>query len=122
MPVEEDVAPDSTAARVALWRALHVEIDPPPHILEDEIGLRLLAPKDDWRRRGDMDPRFTRPFRASIVARAAETEHIAHRRNSRCRSIAKISGGSSGRCFGGCGKTFRRYVNALPWLKIIEWE
>ncbi|MCU1468574.1 MAG: hypothetical protein JWM72_4502 [Actinomycetia bacterium] len=22
--------PDSTAVRVALWRALHVEIDPPP--------------------------------------------------------------------------------------------
>src|SRR5262245_12084265 len=65
-----DVAPDSTAARVALWRALHVEVDPPPHVIKDEIGLRLLAPGDDWRRRGDMDPQFTRPFRASIVARA----------------------------------------------------
>ena len=24
------VAPDSMAVRVALWRALHVEVDPPP--------------------------------------------------------------------------------------------
>jgi hypothetical protein len=29
---------DSTAVRVALWRALHVEVDPPPHVLEDEVG------------------------------------------------------------------------------------
>jgi len=49
---------------------LHVAIDPPPHVLDDEIGLALLAPDQDWRARGDMDPEFTRPFRASIVARA----------------------------------------------------
>ena len=59
------MVPDSTAARVALWRALHAKIDPPPHVLEDEIGLKLLAPDKDWRRRGDMDPKFTRPFRAA---------------------------------------------------------
>ncbi|HYV90051.1 MAG TPA: SAM-dependent methyltransferase, partial [Candidatus Polarisedimenticolia bacterium] len=46
-----DEAPDSTAARVALWRALHVAIDPPPHVLADEVGLRLLAPGTDWRQR-----------------------------------------------------------------------
>ncbi len=69
-------APDSTAARVALWRALHVAIDPPPHVLADEIGLRLLAPGMDWRQRGDMDPQFTRPFRASIVARARFIEDL----------------------------------------------
>jgi methyltransferase (TIGR00027 family) len=71
-----DVAPDSTAARVALWRALHVAIDPPPHVLDDEIGLALLTPDKDWRRRGDMDPQFTRPFRASIVARARFIEDL----------------------------------------------
>ncbi|KWV56278.1 methyltransferase [Bradyrhizobium macuxiense] len=69
-------APDSTAARVALWRALHVAIDPPPHVLDDEIGLKLLAPGDDWRQRGDMDPQYTRPFRASIVARARFIEDL----------------------------------------------
>src|SRR5579883_144430 len=73
---QEDHAPDSTAARVALWRALHVEIDAPPHVLEDEIGLRLLAPDKNWRHRGDMDPQFTRPFRASIVARARFIEDL----------------------------------------------
>jgi methyltransferase (TIGR00027 family) len=72
----QDVAPDSTAARVALWRALHVACDPPPHVLEDEIGMRLLAPDKDWRIRGDMDPQFTRPFRASIVARARFIEDL----------------------------------------------
>jgi methyltransferase (TIGR00027 family) len=76
MSENQAVAPDSTAARVALWRALHAEIDPPPHVLDDEIGLRLLAPDKDWRSRGDMDPQFTRPFRASIVARARFIEDL----------------------------------------------
>jgi methyltransferase (TIGR00027 family) len=76
MSDNQGTAPDSTAARVALWRALHVEIDPPPHVLEDEIGLRLLAPDPGWHRRGDMDPQFTRPFRASIVARARFIEDL----------------------------------------------
>ncbi len=76
MSNKQIVAPDSTAARVALWRALHVEIDAPPHVLEDEIGLKLLAPDEDWRRRGDMDPEFTRTFRASIVARARFIEDL----------------------------------------------
>ncbi len=76
MTQQQDVAPDSTAARVALWRALHAEIDPPPHVLEDRVGLELLAPGEDWRRRGDMDPEFTRPFRASIVARARFIEDL----------------------------------------------
>lgn len=69
-------APDSTAARVALWRALHVELDAPPHVLADEVGLQLLAPEPGWQQRGDMDPQFTRPFRASIVARARFIEDL----------------------------------------------
>ena len=76
-------APDSTAARVALWRALHVEIDPPPHVLDDEIGLKLLAPNQGWRLRGDMDPQFTRLFRASIVARARFIEDLVVEQASR---------------------------------------
>jgi len=76
MSDKTDVVPDSTAARVALWRALHVQIDPPPHVLDDEIGLQLLAPEQNWRGRGDMDPQFTRPFRASIVARARYIEDM----------------------------------------------
>lgn len=67
---------DSTAVRVALWRAIHVQVDAPPHVLEDEVGLRLVAPEDGWRSRPDMDPQFTRPFRASIVARARFIEDL----------------------------------------------
>jgi len=76
MSDEQDPAPDSTAARTALWRALHVRIDPAPHVLEDEVGLKLLAPGADWQQRGDMDPQFTQPFRASIVARARFIEDL----------------------------------------------
>jgi methyltransferase (TIGR00027 family) len=73
---KQDVTPDSTAARVALWRALHIEVDSPPHVLEDKIGLELLSPDAGWRKRGDMNPEFTRPFRASIVARARFIEDL----------------------------------------------
>jgi methyltransferase (TIGR00027 family) len=76
MTDEEAVAPDSTAERVALWRAMHVQADPPPHVLEDEIGLRLAAPAGGWRDRGDMHPDGTRTFRASIVARSRFTEDL----------------------------------------------
>jgi methyltransferase (TIGR00027 family) len=61
--------------RTALWRALHVEIDSLPHVFEDVVGLKLAAPEDGWRDRPDMSP-FTRPFRASIVARARFVEDL----------------------------------------------
>jgi methyltransferase (TIGR00027 family) len=61
---------------VALWRALHMQADPPPHVLEDEFGLRLAAPEADWRQRPDMDLQFTRAFRAGIVARARFVEGL----------------------------------------------
>jgi methyltransferase (TIGR00027 family) len=76
MQDKRTAAPENTAVRVALWRALHVQVDAPPHVLEDEIGLRLVAPEDDWRSRPDMDPQFTRLFRASIVARARFIEDL----------------------------------------------
>jgi methyltransferase (TIGR00027 family) len=69
--------PDGTSVTVALWRALHVQVDAPPHVFEDEVGLQLAAPEDGWRSRPDMSS-FTRPFRASIVARARFVEdHVA---------------------------------------------
>ncbi|MFL6426986.1 MAG: class I SAM-dependent methyltransferase [Acidobacteriaceae bacterium] len=70
-------APDSTAVRVALWRALHVQVDPAPHVFEDEIGLKLAGPDESWHKRPDMDPQGTRVFRASIVARARFIEDLA---------------------------------------------
>jgi methyltransferase (TIGR00027 family) len=68
--------PDSTAVRVALWRAMHVQVDAPPHVLADEIGLRLAAPTDGWRDRPDMDADATRGFRAGIVATARFIEDL----------------------------------------------
>lgn len=76
MADEQTLAPDSTAVRVALWRAMHVQVDPPPHVLVDEIGLRLAAPDDGWRDRGDMHPLGTSRFRAGIVARARFVEDL----------------------------------------------
>ncbi len=82
MPGKSAPEADSTAVRVALWRALHVLADPPPHVLEDEVGLRLAAPGDGWRDRPDMGP-FTRPFRASIVARGRFIEDLVEERAAR---------------------------------------
>jgi methyltransferase (TIGR00027 family) len=68
--------PESSAVRVALWRALHVQVDAAPHVLEDEIGLLLVSPDEGWRSRPDMDPEATAGFRASIVARARFIEDL----------------------------------------------
>src|SRR3984885_13770408 len=76
MDDRETPAPDTTAVRVALWGAMHVQVDPPPHVLEDEIGLRLAAPDEGWRRRPDLAPEATSQFRASILARARFIEDL----------------------------------------------
>jgi methyltransferase (TIGR00027 family) len=74
--------PDNTAVRTALWRALHVQADAPPHVFEDEVGLQLVAPDDDWRNRPDMSE-FTKPFRAAILARARFIEDLVEEQVSR---------------------------------------
>ena len=66
--------PDDTAVRTALWRALHVQADAAPHIIEDEVGLKLIAPPEGWQERPDM--KYTKRLRASIVARARFIEDI----------------------------------------------
>jgi methyltransferase (TIGR00027 family) len=73
---DSTVMPDSTAVRVALWRAMHVRLDPPPHVIEDDLGLRLAAPADGWQAHPDMDPAGTSGFRAAIVARARFIEDL----------------------------------------------
>jgi methyltransferase (TIGR00027 family) len=70
------LGPEDSAVRVALWRAMHVQIDPPPHVFQDEIGLRLAAPNDGWSRSPNMDPHATRRVRASMVARARFIEDL----------------------------------------------
>ena len=79
MDNKQTVLPDSTAVRVALWRALHVEIDSLPHVFEDTVGLKIVSPDEEWRSRPDMSP-FTRPFRASIVGRARFIEDLVEER------------------------------------------
>jgi methyltransferase (TIGR00027 family) len=76
MADEQTAAADGTAVRVALWRAMHVQVDPPPHVLEDEIGLQLAGPDDSWRDRPDMHPVGTSRFRAAIVTRARFIEDL----------------------------------------------
>lgn len=75
--MKDEVAaePDNTAVRTSLWRALHLEVDASPHVFEDNIGLQLAAPDEGWQSRGDMSE-FTRPFRASILARARFVEDL----------------------------------------------
>jgi methyltransferase (TIGR00027 family) len=75
------VEPDNTAVRTALWRSLHVQIDAEPHIIEDEIGLKLIAPSDGWQQRPDM--KFTKRLRASIVARARFVEDLIAEHSSK---------------------------------------
>lgn len=79
---EQPTAPDSTAIRVALWRAMHVHVDRPPHVLVDEIGARLAAPAEGWRDRGDMDPDATSAFRAGHVGWARFVEDLIAERAS----------------------------------------
>lgn len=74
--------PDNTAVRTALWRALHLEVDAPPHVLVDELALSLADPAEDWRQRPDMDPEGTKGFRASIVGRARFVEDLVRERGT----------------------------------------
>lgn len=45
-------------------------------MIDDEVGLQLVAPDDGWRSRPDMDPVFTSGFRGAMVARARFIEDL----------------------------------------------
>lgn len=66
--------PDNTAVRTALWRALHMQEDATPFILEDNIGIKLIAPPENWQQQPDM--KYTKRLRASILARARFIEDL----------------------------------------------
>lgn len=70
-----NLQPDHTAIRVALWRALHVHLDPPPHVFTDEIGAQLVG-ETDWQSRPDMNASFSKGMRASVVGRARFIEDL----------------------------------------------
>lgn len=80
MDKKQTTIPDHTAVRVALWRAMHVQVDASPHVLVDEVGLRLIAPDENWRQRPDMHAQGTRGYRASIVGRARFVEDLLQER------------------------------------------
>lgn len=84
------VNPDNTAVRTALWRALHIQVDSEPHIFDDEIGLKLIAPSDEWQQRPDM--KFTKRLRASIIARARFIEDLIIDQSKKCMSQYVILG------------------------------
>lgn len=69
-----DQQPDNTAIRTALWRAFHTQADAEPHILEDTVGLQLIAPEEGWQERPDI--KYTQRLRASVVARSRYIEDI----------------------------------------------
>lgn len=73
---KETIEPNNTAVRTALWRAMHVQIDAQPHVLDDETGFKLVAPPKGWQQRPDMNPEFSRRVRASMVARARFIEDL----------------------------------------------
>jgi len=75
-PPTNEAEPDNTAVRTALWRALHVEVDAAPPVLDDTVGLALADPPEGWRDRPDTHPEGTKGFRASIVARARFIEDL----------------------------------------------
>ena len=62
-------------AAVLLAQTLVIQLFVFPENYPD-IGLSLAAPDEGWRRRPDMNPDFTRLFRASIVARARFIEDL----------------------------------------------
>lgn len=70
-----DIQPEHTAVRVALWRALHVLIDTKPHVFSDELSAKLVN-EENWRDRPDMQPDFSMPMRAGIVGRARFVEDL----------------------------------------------
>ena len=73
--------PDNTAVKTALWRALHLQVDATPHIIEDGIGLKLVDPPAGWQDRPDM--KFTKRVRASVVARARFIEDLISEESQR---------------------------------------
>lgn len=69
------VAPEHTAVRTSLWRALHLEIDSAPHIFNDDLGAKIVG-EENWQKRPDMDPVRSAVPRASIVTRARFIEDL----------------------------------------------
>lgn len=75
MKESKPIAPEHTAVRVALWRALHLKYDAPPHVFNDTIGAEIVG-EENWMNRPDMEAAFSKSMRASIVGRARLIEDL----------------------------------------------
>jgi methyltransferase (TIGR00027 family) len=73
-------SPDRSSIGSAYFRAMHVRFDPPPHVFEDELSLRLVDPEGTMTPPPGMEPEVTGPLRASIVARARFIEDLVAER------------------------------------------
>lgn len=76
------IAPEHTAVRVALWRALHARLDEKPLVFDDNLGEKIVAEKS-WESRPDMNPDFSKPMRASIVGRARFIEDLVEEQHKK---------------------------------------
>ncbi|MBV8328591.1 SAM-dependent methyltransferase [Chryseobacterium sp.] len=103
--------PDNTAIRTALWRALHIQADALPHILEDETGLQLINPQEGWQERPDM--KYTKRLRASIVGRSRFIEDTIIRENKKGTQQYIILGA-------GLDTFAQRRHDTTPQLQIFE--
>jgi len=112
MQTNHPTVPDHTAVRVALWRALHVQLDAEPHIFNDDIGGKLVG-EENWLNRQDMDPEFSKPMRASIVGRARFIEDLVEEQVKQGISQYIILGA-------GLDTFAQRRVDLAPRLHVFE--
>jgi methyltransferase (TIGR00027 family) len=119
--------PDSMAVTTALWRAAHLRVDSPPHVLEDDYGLRLMRDTDAlatflgpvaavgpdaWLAHPFMGETFRR-WRASMVARARLVEDIVREQVERGYDQYVILGA-------GLDSFALRRVDLVPPLRVFE--
>lgn len=81
--------PDPTAVLVAVWRAQHLRLDAPPHVLVDDVGIQLADTPDAleglgvphdadgaWRDLPVFAGAASRSYRGLMIARARMTEDL----------------------------------------------
>ncbi len=73
---QPSLTPDRSSVGSALLRAMHVDSDPPPHILVDEVGLRLTGHERPVRLPPGMSEETAKRLRISIVLRARYIEDL----------------------------------------------
>lgn len=62
---------------------MHLQVDAKPHILHDDLGMKLIAPPENWRERPDMHLQGTAGYRAGVVGRARFIEDLVEEQNAR---------------------------------------